>query len=93
MEKYYRDNTKLIQKFNNYREPFLHGGGVPSKSDLKILTVHLPDAYIDGLNRLVELKFYPNRSEAIRVAIRDFLRRELWERPRRIMLEEIRTPG
>jgi len=66
---------------------------VPSKSDLKILTVHLPDAYIEGLNKLVDLKFYPNRSEAIRVAIRDLLRKELWERPRRMMVEEARMFG
>jgi len=66
---------------------------VPSKSDLRILTVHLPDAYIEGLNRLVDLKLYPNRSEAIRVAIRDLLRRELWERPRRLLVEEARMYG
>ena len=66
---------------------------MPSKSDLRILTVHLPDAYIEGLNRLVDLKLYPNRSEAIRVAIRDLLRRELWERPRRLLVEEARMYG
>ena len=53
---------------------------MPSKSGLKVLTVHLPDAYVRGLNQLVHAKLYPNRSEAIRVAIRDLLRRELWER-------------
>ena len=66
---------------------------MPSKSDLRILTVHLPDAYIEGLNKLVELKLYPNRSEAIRVAIRDLLRKELWERPRRLLVEEARMYG
>ena len=64
-----------------------------TKSDLRILTVHLPDAYIEGLNKLVELKLYPNRSEAIRVAIRDLLRKELWERPRRLLVEEARMYG
>jgi len=66
---------------------------VPPKSELKILTVHLPDAYIEGLNQLVNLKLYPNRSEAIRVAIRDLLRRELWERPRRVVVEEAKMVG
>jgi hypothetical protein len=33
-----------------------------------------------GLDKLVEIGMYPSRSEAIRVAIRDLLRRELWPR-------------
>jgi Arc/MetJ-type ribon-helix-helix transcriptional regulator len=38
----------------------------------------MSDIYVDGLDKLVELGMYPSRSEAIRVAIRDLLRRELW---------------
>ncbi|NHJ13240.1 MAG: ribbon-helix-helix protein, CopG family [Candidatus Thorarchaeota archaeon] len=38
----------------------------------------MSDIYVSGLDRLVELGMYPSRSEAIRVAIRDLLRRELW---------------
>ncbi|RLF12310.1 MAG: CopG family transcriptional regulator [Thermoprotei archaeon] len=49
------------------------------KNELRILTVHLPDAYIQGLDELVNQRFYPNRSEAIRVAVRDLLKKELWE--------------
>ncbi|MHA1607612.1 MAG: ribbon-helix-helix domain-containing protein [Candidatus Freyarchaeota archaeon] len=48
--------------------------------EVQLVTVHLPEAYINGLNKLVEMKHYPNKSEAIRVAIRDLLKRELWER-------------
>ncbi|RLF13823.1 MAG: CopG family transcriptional regulator [Thermoprotei archaeon] len=51
-----------------------------SKNELRILTVHLPDAYIKGLDELVSKRLYPNRSEAIRVAVRDLLKTELWER-------------
>lgn len=47
---------------------------------MKLVTVHLPEAYVNGLEKLVEMKHYPNKSEAIRVAIRDLLKRELWER-------------
>ncbi|MEM1657644.1 MAG: ribbon-helix-helix domain-containing protein [Candidatus Jordarchaeales archaeon] len=47
---------------------------------MKLVTVHLPEAYVNGLEKLVEMKQYPNKSEAIRVAIRDLLKRELWER-------------
>ncbi|MGV9170066.1 MAG: ribbon-helix-helix domain-containing protein [Promethearchaeia archaeon] len=34
--------------------------------------------YIKSLDKLVELGMYPSRSEAIRVAIRDLLQKELW---------------
>ena len=45
---------------------------------MRLLTVHLPEAYIHGLDELVKMGLYPNRSEAIRVAVRDLLSRELW---------------
>ncbi|MHA1608005.1 MAG: ribbon-helix-helix domain-containing protein [Candidatus Freyarchaeota archaeon] len=47
---------------------------------MKLVTVHLPEAYVTGLEKLVERRFYPNKSEAIRVAVRDLLKRELWGR-------------
>ncbi|GAB4305528.1 MAG: hypothetical protein Kow0069_01420 [Promethearchaeota archaeon] len=46
-------------------------------SDMKLVTVHIPEVYLAGLEKLVELELYPNRSEAIRVAIRDLLKAEL----------------
>ncbi|GAB4305522.1 MAG: hypothetical protein Kow0069_01410 [Promethearchaeota archaeon] len=39
--------------------------------------MHLPEAYLSGIERLVEMEAYPNRSEAIRVAVRDLLKNEL----------------
>ena len=45
---------------------------------MRLITVKMSDIYVNGLDRLVELGMYPSRSEAIRVAIRDLLRRELW---------------
>ena len=47
---------------------------------MKLMTVHLPLLYIEGLEQLVEIGRYPNKSEAIRVAVRDLLARELWSR-------------
>jgi antitoxin ParD1/3/4 len=44
---------------------------------LKLITVHLPEAYLSGLDKLIESDAYPNRSEAIRVAVRDLLKLEL----------------
>ncbi len=45
---------------------------------MKLVTLHVPETYIDGLEKLVKNNLYPNRSEAIRIAIRDLLKRELW---------------
>ena len=43
---------------------------------MKHVTLHLPDSYIAGLKELVDSKLYPNKSEAIRTAIRDLLKKE-----------------
>lgn len=47
---------------------------------MRLLTVHVPEGFLDGLEELVKSKKYPNKSEIIRVAIRDLLRDELWSR-------------
>ena len=47
---------------------------------MKLITLYLPEPYIRALDQLVSEKFYPNRAEAIRVAIRDLLKVEAWER-------------
>jgi Arc/MetJ-type ribon-helix-helix transcriptional regulator len=43
---------------------------------LKLITLYLPETYIGQLDQLVDAKFFPNRSEAIRVAIRDLIQNE-----------------
>ena len=43
---------------------------------MKLITLNLPDRYLDGIEVLVREEIYPNRSEAIRSAIRDLLRKE-----------------
>jgi len=47
---------------------------------MRLITLYLPEPYIRALDRLVKEKFYPNRAEAIRVAIRDLLVIEAWGR-------------
>jgi antitoxin ParD1/3/4 len=47
---------------------------------MKLITLYLPEPYIKALNQLVNEKFYPNRAEAIRVAIRDMISAEVWRR-------------
>lgn len=44
---------------------------------MKLISIYLPEAYLKALDRLVELKLYPNRAEAIRFAIRDLILKEL----------------
>ncbi len=44
---------------------------------MKLITCHIPEAYISGIEELVSQNMYPNRSEVIRVAIRDLLKNEL----------------
>ena len=49
---------------------------------MKLITLHLPELYIKDLDELVHGDLYPNRAEAIRIAVRDMLSDELWERKR-----------
>ena len=49
---------------------------------MKLITLNLPQLYIDALDQLVKEKYYPNRAEAIRTAIRDMLTVEAWGRKR-----------
>jgi Arc/MetJ-type ribon-helix-helix transcriptional regulator len=45
---------------------------------MKIITVNLPKSYLALIDKMVaEARLYPTRSELIRVAIKEFLTREL----------------
>ena len=59
---------------------------------MRIVTVNIPNEIFEGLNELVRQQRYPNRSEAIRVAIRDLLKDELWRRTGNPTTEEILAP-
>ncbi len=45
---------------------------------MRLVTVKMPETYLEGLDELVRLGRYSSRSEAIRVAVRELLKRELW---------------
>jgi len=45
---------------------------------MKLVTVLLPEAYLTGLDELVRSGMYPSRSAAIRAAVRDMVKKELW---------------
>ena len=47
---------------------------------MRLITLYLPEPYIQALDKLVNEKYYPNRAEAIRVAVRDLLSVEAWGR-------------
>lgn len=49
---------------------------------MKMITLYVPETYLKALDQLVGEKFYPNRAEAIRVAIRDLVNEEVWRRER-----------
>jgi len=50
---------------------------------MKLITLHLPEPYIQALDNLVNEKYYPNRAEAIRTAVRDLLAIEAWGKKQR----------
>lgn len=45
---------------------------------MKVISINIPEKYIYELEELVRQEFYLSRSEAIRAAVRDLLKRELW---------------
>jgi antitoxin ParD1/3/4 len=51
---------------------------------MKLVSVKIPEAQIDGVEKLVNVGLYQSRSAAIRVAIRDLLKKELWSTERQL---------
>jgi antitoxin ParD1/3/4 len=47
-------------------------------NNMKLVTVKLPEALIEGLDELIRAGMYPSRSAAIRASVRDMLKKELW---------------
>ena len=45
---------------------------------MRLVTVKMPEAYVEAIDELVKKGRFTNRSEAIRIAVRELLRRELW---------------
>jgi len=44
---------------------------------MKIITINLPEKYLQAIQILNDMGVYPSRSEAIRIALDDFLTKEL----------------
>jgi Arc/MetJ-type ribon-helix-helix transcriptional regulator len=47
---------------------------------MRLVTVKLPRALIEGLDDLIQTGMYQSRSAAVRTAVRELLRKELWEK-------------
>jgi len=43
---------------------------------VKLITLNLPETWVEKLDQLVKEEMYPSRAEAIRMAIRDLLKAE-----------------
>jgi Arc/MetJ-type ribon-helix-helix transcriptional regulator len=51
---------------------------VDRMAKMRIISVQLPQGLINALDVLVKRGVYPNRSEAIREAIRELIKKELY---------------
>ena len=67
----------VIQKYKIEQEFLTFTRG---RCALKLITLYVPETYLKALDQLVVGRFYPNRAEAIRVAIRDLVNDELFRR-------------
>jgi Arc/MetJ-type ribon-helix-helix transcriptional regulator len=45
---------------------------------MKLLSLKMPDALVEGMDELVRRRLYPSRSAVIRVVVHDLLKKELW---------------
>jgi antitoxin ParD1/3/4 len=45
---------------------------------VRLVTVKMPEIYVKGIDELVKAGRYSSRSEVIRIAVRELLKRELW---------------
>ena len=44
---------------------------------MRIITINLPEKYLQAIQILNDMGVYPSRSEAIRIALHEFLAKEL----------------
>jgi len=47
------------------------------KKGMKLISVKMPEALIEGMDELVRKGMYPSRSAVMRMAVRDLLKNEL----------------
>jgi len=47
-----------------------------TKPKMRNITINIPEIYDENIKKLIKMKLIPSRSEAIRVALREFLHNE-----------------
>jgi len=47
-----------------------------TKPKMRNITINIPEIYDENIQKLIKMKLIPSRSEAIRVALREFLHNE-----------------
>lgn len=52
---------------------------ISEKSSMKNITINFPELYDVNIQKLIKLGIHPSRSEAIRIALREFLNQEYGE--------------
>ena len=50
---------------------------VLKRQKMKNITIALPEIYVNNIEKLQKIGLVPSRSEAIRIAIREFLKKEV----------------
>ena len=45
---------------------------------MRIITVKLPEQFLEAIDELINTGRYTSRSEVIRAALNEFIRKELW---------------
>lgn len=65
----------ITYSYNHLRQHAVPKNEVDER--MKVVTVHLPEPYLQAIDELVKRRLYPNRAEAIRMALRDFIRTEV----------------
>mgnify|MGYP000686896065 CR=1 FL=1 len=58
---------------------------------MKLITVKMPESYVEGLDELVRIGRYSSRSEVIRIAVRELLKRELWIKEEELEFQPMRA--
>jgi len=87
---YVEISVALNKVFRTAREA-LGGSHTLRRLQLRLVTFLLPEAYLEGLDKLLGQGRYPSRSAAIRFAVLDMLKRELWQQERETAKEEVST--
>ena len=47
------------------------------KTAMRVVTINIPDSYLDSFKSLIKLDLYASRSQIVRESLKDFLDKEL----------------